>query len=207
MEVLEISFDQFYNLLLWINAYVNWYRFWDFPVCFFTCYPLLLINNDYENYGSKHIYWSVYLWYMWTLKLFHYQLVGEMFIFWAIYYRGISSIVRRCIEKETGQEFAVKIIDISGEKSDIYEADLTKRDTVREINILKMCKGHDNISKLTVHIHHKMAGCIEYTKQLICKKKYVLYSYVFIFQLNFTIHLKHQHLYFLSLNCKYLSLL
>lgn len=117
--------------------------------------------------------------------------------------------MRRCIEKETGQEYAVKIIDISGEKSDIYEADLTKRDTVREINILKMCKGHDNISKLTVHIHHKMAGCIEYTKQLICKKKnkYVLYSYVFIFQLNFTIHLKHQHLYFLSLNCKYLSLL
>lgn len=61
---------------------------------------------------------------------------------------GISSIVRRCIEKETGQEFAVKIIDISGEKSDIYEADLTKRDTVREINILKMCNGHDNIIEL-----------------------------------------------------------
>lgn len=99
-----------------------------------------------------------------------------------IYYRGISSIVRRCIEKETGQEFAVKIIDISGEKSDIYEADLTKRDTVREINILKMCKGHDNISKLTVHIHHKMAGCIEYTKQLICKKKInMFYTHMFLF--------------------------
>lgn len=90
--------------------------------------------------------------------------------------------MRRCIEKETGQEFAVKIIDISGEKSDIYEADLTKRDTVREINILKMCKGHDNISKLTVHIHHKMAGCIEYTKQLICKKKInMFYTHMFLF--------------------------
>lgn len=65
-------------------------------------------------------------------------------------FRGISSIVRRCIEKETGKEFAVKIIDISGEKSDIYEADLTKKDTIREINILRMCKGHDNISKTSV---------------------------------------------------------
>lgn len=84
------------------------------------------------------------------VKLIYYQLVGEAVHFLNIYYRGISSIVRRCIEKETGQEFAVKIIDISGEKSDIYEADLTKKDTVREINILKMCKGHDNISKQTV---------------------------------------------------------
>lgn len=66
-------------------------------------------------------------------------------------FRGISSIVRRCIEKETGEEFAVKIIDISGEKSDIYEADLTKKDTIREINILRMCKGHDNISKTSVN--------------------------------------------------------
>lgn len=65
--------------------------------------------------------------------------------------------MRRCIEKDTGQEFAVKIIDISGEKSDIYEADLTKRDTVREINILKMCNGHDNISKQTVYIYQTMA--------------------------------------------------
>lgn len=95
-------------------------------------------------YGCKHICISLHV------KLFHYQLVGEAVHFLNIYYRGISSIVRRCIEKETGQEFAVKIIDISGEKSDIYEADLTKKDTVREINILKMCKGHDNISKQTV---------------------------------------------------------
>lgn len=27
-----------------------------FLFVFFTCYPSLLINNDYENYGSKHIY-------------------------------------------------------------------------------------------------------------------------------------------------------
>lgn len=95
-------------------------------------------------YGCKHICIILHV------KLFHYQLVGEAVHLLNIYYRGISSIVRRCIEKETGREFAVKIIDISGEKSDIYEADLTKKDTVREINILKMCKGHDNISKQTV---------------------------------------------------------
>lgn len=95
-------------------------------------------------YGCKHICVSLHM------KLFHYQHVGEAAHFLNIYYRGISSIVRRCIEKETGREFAVKIIDISGEKSDIYEADLTKKDTVREINILKMCNGHDNISTQTV---------------------------------------------------------
>lgn len=155
-----------------------------FLFVFLTCYPLLLINNDYENvWLHVNMYRSVYfdkcvLWNYISLSTYW----GSSSFLIYIYYRGISSIVRRCIEKETGQEFAVKIIDISGEKSDIYEADLTKRDTVREINILKMCKGHDNISKLTVYIHHKMAGCIEYTKQLICKKKInMFYTHMFLF--------------------------
>ncbi|KAJ8312282.1 hypothetical protein KUTeg_009655 [Tegillarca granosa] len=61
---------------------------------------------------------------------------------------GVSSVVRRCIEKETGQEYAVKIIDISGEKVESYQADLIKRDTIREINILRMCSGHEHIIQL-----------------------------------------------------------
>lgn len=62
--------------------------------------------------------------------------------------RGISSVVRRCTEKNTGNEYAVKIIDISGEKEDNYEAEQTKRDTIREINILRMCTGHQHIIEL-----------------------------------------------------------
>lgn len=62
--------------------------------------------------------------------------------------RGISSVVRKCTEKNTGKEFAVKIIDISGERTDNYQAELTKRDTIREINILRMCTGHEHIIEL-----------------------------------------------------------
>lgn len=32
--------------------------------------------------------------------------------------RGVSSTVRRCIEKETGKEFAAKIIDVSADLED-----------------------------------------------------------------------------------------
>ncbi|XP_052222433.1 phosphorylase b kinase gamma catalytic chain, skeletal muscle/heart isoform-like isoform X2 [Dreissena polymorpha] len=62
--------------------------------------------------------------------------------------RGISSTVRKCTEKNTGKEYAVKIIDISGEKTDNYQAEQTKRDTIREINILRMCISHPQIIEL-----------------------------------------------------------
>lgn len=61
---------------------------------------------------------------------------------------GISSIVRRCVNKQTGQQYAVKIIDISGEKSEDFHTEQTKRETMREINILRMCSGHPNIIQL-----------------------------------------------------------
>ena len=62
--------------------------------------------------------------------------------------RGISSTVRRVVEKATHKEYAVKIIDISGEKtSDAAAIELTKSDTIREVNILRMCAGHPNISE------------------------------------------------------------
>ncbi|KAL1124419.1 hypothetical protein AAG570_001048 [Ranatra chinensis] len=54
--------------------------------------------------------------------------------------RGISSTVRRCIEKESGVEFAAKIIDISA------DADTTMA-TREEIRILKL-KNNEKLSDL-----------------------------------------------------------
>uniref|UniRef100_A0A0B7B1M1 phosphorylase kinase n=1 Tax=Arion vulgaris TaxID=1028688 RepID=A0A0B7B1M1_9EUPU len=61
---------------------------------------------------------------------------------------GISSTVRRVTEKSTGAEFAVKIIDISGEKGEVSQVEQVKKDTFREIKILRMCAGHPNIIEL-----------------------------------------------------------
>jgi phosphorylase kinase gamma subunit len=63
--------------------------------------------------------------------------------------RGISSTVRRCIEKETGIEFAAKIIDLSNDSHDgggdggktMLEA------TIEEVHILRMVAGHPYISE------------------------------------------------------------
>lgn len=58
-------------------------------------------------------------------------------------FSGVSSVVRRCIDKVTGNEYAVKIIDklIDQGGIDIIE---TTRD---EIDILLSLHGHQNISK------------------------------------------------------------
>ncbi|CAG2168054.1 unnamed protein product [Oppiella nova] len=58
--------------------------------------------------------------------------------------RGVSSTVRRCIEKETGREFAAKIIDVSADLED--SQGLTLREaSLREINILRLVAGHPYI--------------------------------------------------------------
>lgn len=61
--------------------------------------------------------------------------------------RGISSTVRRCIEKETGHEYAVKIIDLSNDSSEsgiisAHEA------TIQEVAILRQVAGHSYIIEL-----------------------------------------------------------
>ena len=64
-------------------------------------------------------------------------------------FRGVSSTVRRVVEKQTGKQYAVKIIDISGERLDHahhQSAAQTKADTLREVNILRLCAGHPSIS-------------------------------------------------------------
>jgi len=61
--------------------------------------------------------------------------------------KGVSSTVRRAVLKETGESFAVKIIDVS---QDLVDSDgLTLREqTFREINILRLVAGHENIIQL-----------------------------------------------------------
>ncbi|KAK8405037.1 hypothetical protein O3P69_001545 [Scylla paramamosain] len=57
--------------------------------------------------------------------------------------RGGCSVVRRCIEKETGQQYAAKIIDLSDSSDEgVYEA------TKREIEVLRMVAGHPYIIEL-----------------------------------------------------------
>lgn len=61
--------------------------------------------------------------------------------------KGVSSTVRRVVEKKTNKLFAVKIIDISGEKSSENNISIEqiKTDTMREVNLLRICAGHPNI--------------------------------------------------------------
>ena len=60
--------------------------------------------------------------------------------------RGVSSTVRRCIEKETGREFAAKIIDVSADLED-SQGFTIREASLREINVLRLVAGHPYISK------------------------------------------------------------
>lgn len=62
-----------------------------------------------------------------------------------MHFRGISSTVRRCIEKETGIEYAAKIIDISNETHE--DGHTMKAATLQEVQILRRVAGHPYISK------------------------------------------------------------
>ncbi|XP_018395900.1 PREDICTED: phosphorylase b kinase gamma catalytic chain, skeletal muscle/heart isoform isoform X2 [Cyphomyrmex costatus] len=60
--------------------------------------------------------------------------------------RGVSSTVRRCIEKETGMEYAAKIIDISNETNE--DGHTMKDATLQEVQILRRVAGHPYIVEL-----------------------------------------------------------
>jgi len=64
--------------------------------------------------------------------------------------RGVSSIVRRCVEKVTNREFAVKIIDLTTGPEDEASGNdpSTMREaTLKEIRILRLCANHRHISE------------------------------------------------------------
>ncbi|XP_072934617.1 phosphorylase b kinase gamma catalytic chain, liver/testis isoform isoform X2 [Epargyreus clarus] len=62
--------------------------------------------------------------------------------------RGISSTVRRCIEKDSGREYAAKIIDLSQESQDGVDTHTMRDATRQEIHILRMVAGHPYIIEL-----------------------------------------------------------
>ncbi|XP_066519515.1 phosphorylase b kinase gamma catalytic chain, liver/testis isoform [Hoplias malabaricus] len=62
--------------------------------------------------------------------------------------RGVSSVVRRCVHKHTGQELAVKIIEITAEKMTVQQLEEVKSSTLKEIHILNVVKGHPSIITL-----------------------------------------------------------
>ncbi|KAL7024198.1 hypothetical protein ACKWTF_012942 [Chironomus riparius] len=59
---------------------------------------------------------------------------------------GISSVVRRCIDKETGKEYAAKIIDLGASEHNDCRQMLEA--TRQEINILRQVMGHPYIIEL-----------------------------------------------------------
>lgn len=67
--------------------------------------------------------------------------------------RGVSSVVRRCVHRHTGQELAVKIIEITAEKMTAQQLEEVKTSTLKEIQVLNMVKGHASISKLDVNVY------------------------------------------------------
>jgi len=57
---------------------------------------------------------------------------------------GSFSVCRKCTNRQTGQEFAVKIVS-------------RKIDCTREINLLRACQGHPNIVNLHEVYHDEVS--------------------------------------------------
>lgn len=76
--------------------------------------------------------------------------------------RGVSSVVRRCVHRHTGQELAVKIIEITAEKMTAQQLEEVKTSTLKEIQVLNMVKGHSSISMLKVFFKDTYNSVLEF---------------------------------------------
>lgn len=63
---------------------------------------------------------------------------------------GLASTVRLCIQKGTGLEFAVKIVDISTERQSEAEAHRLCNETISEVNLLRQLSEHPSISEFFI---------------------------------------------------------
>ena len=110
-----------------------------------TCHLLIMVQDmelDNDSLPSKDIATAFYQ------KYEPKEILGK----------GVSSTVRRAVSKETGDSFAVKIIDVSQELVDSDGLNLREQ-TIREINILRQVAGHDHIIELLdVLIEHANAA-------------------------------------------------
>lgn len=61
---------------------------------------------------------------------------------------GVSSIVRRCVEKQTQIEYAVKMIDLTQEKDNDDLTEQLRESTKKEMNVLRIGSEHPNIIEL-----------------------------------------------------------
>lgn len=61
--------------------------------------------------------------------------------------RGVSSVVRRCVHRATGHEFAVKIMEVTAERLSPEQLEEVREATQRETHILRQVAGHPHISE------------------------------------------------------------
>lgn len=79
---------------------------------------------------------------------------------------GLSSVVRKCVDKASGQEYAVKIVDKLGDHGD---ADIGKF-TKNEADILAALSGHKNISKLKFDsLKSRISACLHLALECVQK--------------------------------------
>uniref|UniRef100_A0AAX7VQC7 phosphorylase kinase n=1 Tax=Astatotilapia calliptera TaxID=8154 RepID=A0AAX7VQC7_ASTCA len=90
--------------------------------------------------------------------------------------RGVSSVVRRCVHRHTGQELAVKIIEITAEKMTIQQLEEVKISTLKEIQVLNMVKGHPSISTLLFSLLLLRNHKISFHK--VCMRRGELFDYL-----------------------------